>query len=427
MRRFAIIATCVIAILGLTQPAMADSTVAVKGFWLDDSTLNWPGIDSTPCGGTDIVPTFYDSYLGIKSTPLDSANLPASTRSWEIGFNSSPTSSDAYGPQVFPQSASDLQTFQIDVNGSTSGQASIYAWNTGSVWVGKAAVSAPGSGWQTVNAAGLTYTWNDYTLDSHGNPSLSGVTPVTATAAQFEASHGLPADGYIAQIGFGCDNQPFYFQNVKVGAPGSVMTENFSSLADKLSISRSSSKVVAGSGVKIAGGSKFGYVSSVKLQSHPLTSSTWTTIATVPVGARHCGGTTTYACWSPFSKGVYPKVSTAYRWVDPGSVATDPGKSSATTVYVATRISATWPTVYRGRTFGVSGSTYPAKPGAVVTLYGKHGTSVYTLGHATVSRTGTFRVYGAVHLSGTWSFWITVPARTGDVAGKSAVKSEYVH
>lgn len=194
-------------------------------------------------------------------------------------------------------------------------------------------------------------------------------------------------------------------------------------------IGRSASKITAGSGVTIRGGSKFAYGYSVVLQSRPATSSRWSTVTTLPMptGSRSCTTSGTYICWFRFSKLAYPKVTTVYRWFEPGNESTDPGYSGTTTISVATRIRATWPkTIYRGSTFAVTGTTYPAKPGSVITLYGKHGTTSYKLGHATVDRYGKFRVTGRVSSRGTWSFWITIPAVSGDLAGKSAVKSMYV-
>ncbi|MGN6723708.1 MAG: hypothetical protein ACTHJM_13945 [Marmoricola sp.] len=436
MRRIAVIAACVLAIVGLTPQALADSTLTVKGFNYDSSTSHWPGLDATPCGGTNVVGN-YNNYLdivaGSSTWPLDNAaGAPTTTRSWEISYPSTPSPANAYGAAVYPSAASDFQTFKIDVNGSTSGQSSIYAYNLHNFWAGKVAVTAPGTGWSTVDASNLTYTWYEYNYGTGPSspPTLITTTPYTGTAAQFEATYGKPGYGYSADIGFGCDGNAFTFQNLQWGATGSVTTDIFSTLKDPLMIARSTSKIVAGSSVTIRGGLKFAYGDTVKLQARPATSSTWSTVTTLPMptGAPSCTTTSgNFICWHRFSKATSPKVTTAYRWYETGNVASDPSYSSTTTVSVATRIRATWPsTIYHGSTFSVTGTTYPAKPGSVVTLYGKHGTTTYKLGHATVDRYGKFHVYGKVGSRGTWSFWITIPAVSGDLAGKSGVKSEYV-
>jgi hypothetical protein len=440
MRRIAIIAACVLAVIGMTPQALADSTLVVKGFYVDDSTSQWPGFDATPCGGTDVVgnyTNFIDIVAGSSTWPLDNAlNAPTTTRSWEISYPSTPNPANAYGASVFAQSASAFQTFKIDVNGSASGQSTIYAYNQGNFWAGKFPVTAAASGWNTVDVSNQTFTWYHYSPGTPTTPPpLISTTPFTGTPAQFEATNGKPTYGYTADIGFGCDGHPFTFQNLQYGATGSVVTDVFSSLKDPLTIGHSTSKITAGSSVSIRGGSKFAYGDSMLLQARPATSSRWSTIATLPIrtGRPSCttsgtGSSQTYACWWRYSKAASPKVTTVYRWWEAGNEESDAVSSGTTTISVETRIRATWPkSIYHGSTFAVTGTTYPAKPGSVVTLYGKHGTTTYKLGKATVDRYGKFRVTGRVSSRGTWSFWITIPAVSGDLAGKSAAKSMYVN
>lgn len=440
MRRSAVILGAVAALVGgLVAPAHAAlAPVVADTMWVDDATSGGPWIDDLPCGGTSApTTTNADASLTINSSSAPDPNLPGSTRTWGYTFYRFPTESDSYAAMISAGSSKALSTFSLDVSGaSASGQAVIYYWNAdGTRWAGRSPLTrTAGAAWTLVDASTATYTWTE--TDSTGAVIPQATPQPDATIAGFVAAHGEAARGYDVGIGFGCDGLAFRFQNETLNTPSGPQPVDFEALTNQLDIVRSTGVLTQGSGAVLHGSAQFGSApagasaSPAQLQARAYGQASFRTVASVSSGGyvddwypKTCDAKYT-VCRDYFAPvSVKPSLTTSYRWYYPASDAVTAAYSPVTTVQVRTRIVPSWvSSIHRGARFSVSGRTFPAKPGAVVTMWGKVGTTTYKLGTARVGTNGAFSVSGTASRSGTWAVWFTVPAGKGNVAGTSPIR-----
>lgn len=76
-------------------------------------------------------------------------------------------------------------------------------------------------------------------------------------------------------------------------------------------------------------------------------------------------------------------------------------------------------------TLRARGTVFPAKPGATVTLWRTTASSTTKVGSATVQANGSYAINRTV-TKGTWRVHVTVPASTGNLAGKSVTRTATV-
>jgi hypothetical protein len=68
----------------------------------------------------------------------------------------------------------------------------------------------------------------------------------------------------------------------------------------------------------------------------------------------------------------------------------------------------------------VVGSVLPARAGGRVTLWRTTGSGPVALGEAEAAADGAYRIPVPADVTGRWSYYVTVPAGDGNLAGQSA-------
>jgi len=143
----------------------------------------------------------------------------------------------------------------------------------------------------------------------------------------------------------------------------------------------------------------------------PYGSSTWKRAGTV------LAPQTTWA----LRKSVAPLKQASYRWHFLGTESGAESFSPITTVKVKTALNATVAdrTLRRGQNLVVTGRTQPAKPGSSVTLWRKTASGSIALACSRVRSDGTYQVAYPVNRTGTRTVHTTIPAVSGNLAGRS--------
>jgi len=412
MRRLlTVIVTALLATAGLSTPARADSTVVVHG--LDTHDPFFPAI--TNCDGSGGV----DSSVVHLALTKDNPTPTLGQRSLKL-FTDAPTLF-GFGRSGNSSHVADALSIQTFSDWPQAGTAVIYIVPAGTTagyyWVGFGDTDStlPGS-WQTVTATSVTYSWTLY------NPQHEPTgTTYAGTLTQFVATKGDgPTD---AILGFGCvgGGPAVTMDGFRAGPSGNATTLDIEQQLSSLSISRTPSVITAGQSstikgkVNIGGGPAGGV--NVKLDAKPAGASTWSTIATV-----------TSADDGSLSKVVKPTKNTAYRWRYVETVATKGSVSSSVGVGVRTAVSASIvdATLRKAQTLVVKGSTFPRKFGVAITLWRKTSTGAVVLARSTTHSDGTYKIAAPTTSKGTWTVFVTVAAATGNLEGKSPLRSAKV-
>ena len=215
-------------------------------------------------------------------------------------------------------------------------------------------------------------------------------------------------------LGFGCDGQDFYFDAFAWGSAGNV------AISSSQTIKAAPTTITAGQSSVITGVTTAHYVDGtpVDLEVKPYGSSSWRKAA--PVLAPE----TTWA----LRKSVALLKQASYRWHFLGTESGAESFSPVTTVKVKTALNATVVdrTLRRGQNLVVTGRTKPAKPGSIVKLWRKTASGPIVLARSRVRSDGTYKVAYPVNRAGTWTVYTTIPAVSGNLAGRSVNRSASV-
>ncbi len=418
MRRVLILlCSLTLLVAGMAPAAQADSTVVVKAE-ADEVTNYFPLTTAWPAG--------FGCSIG-DATPLlpylryeDDAPAPPTglgVRSWGFDFLKS---GDFYGVGVDVLDEDDLDTFGMQVYGpgSDDGRAAVLAFPEGTAegfaWLGIANISGGGDAWTFVNAADLTYAWDEYETSEWTPTSATGMT---GTIDEYDAAHGSEF-GYAAFMGFGCDGTDYLYDGFKYGPSGNVTTLDFEALTTNITIGATKKTIIAGKPTNITGATDAHYNPStpVELEVKVFGSEVFTKVQTVQA----LPGTS----WS-LQKQVKPMKQAVYRWHYLGAIANDPAYSDEIVINVKTGLTAVLGdgTIKRGNNIVISGKTKPAKPGMTVSLWRKTSTGGSLLATTTVKADGSYKIAHAANRTGTWKVYTTIPASPGNLAGTSVVKT----
>jgi hypothetical protein len=115
---------------------------------------------------------------------------------------------------------------------------------------------------------------------------------------------------------------------------------------------------------------------------------------------------------------VQPTRHTVYRWRFGGSSSAGGSMSPPFTVDVAAVVTAQ--TVATDGARAVVGTVLPARAGSRVTLWRATTSGPVSLGRGVVDDDGGYRIPVPEDVTGHWSYFVTVPAGDGNLAGQSA-------
>lgn len=417
MRRILIVLTsALLVVVGLAPASHADATRVIRSFGAPEGYAEIGfGCNTTLRTGAGL------HYRYLEATD------PAPTlgeRSWGHDLRQY-GSGDFFGLGVDGASAADFDTFQLKVYGAAagSGRAMVFSQPPGTapenVWIGTAVIGGGGDAWATVDASDLAYSWAEY--DQTDSYTPTGATAGSLTLAAFDTEKGISATGYFAMMGFGCDGQGFYYDAFAWGSTGNVTTLDFEALLSTTTIQATKPTITAGGTTTITGQTLAHFLPStpVDLEVKAYGSSTW-----VKVGTYQAPETSDWK----LAKTVAPLRQTSYRWHYRGSESNLPAYSPAVTIWVKTALSAAIAdtTLRRGQNLAVSGRAKPAKPGATVTLWRKTATGSTVLARTRVKADGTYKVVCPVNRIGTWTVYTTIPAASGNLAGRSVNRAAKV-
>jgi len=232
-----------IAMAGLAQlPAHADDTVVVHGTAFPNpraAQLTLVGCDTLYGRSTEFLQPYISRHtrLGTRSLKYDLAG------------------GNALGTLSYVDSMRDTTTAGLQYHAHPGAQGVAYAGfqrpdaEGYELWIGRAPLTA-GGGWESVDAAALTYTWAEFDMQTGQPTGRTAETP--ATVAAFAAANGGDGAGFY-MVGWGCDGEPFYMDGWRIGAPGSVTTYDIEALTTKLTIGGSTHAVDAGKPVTLTG------------------------------------------------------------------------------------------------------------------------------------------------------------------------------
>ena len=425
MRRTAAVFLSALALVAMTLPAAsADTTTVARSIAVDAATASGVMLGDANCS-TAVVPAAIPAPLTkILDTPLDSG-LPAATRIWAIKPSGS---GNSYGPMVKVANHSFLGVFSLDVYNATSGQVVVWYLNAdGSGWVGRSTFTQSALTWATVSGgAGRSYTWTPFN-SSH---EITGPTS-TGNVDTFWAARGHePAGGWIAGVEAGCDGKAVGWQRLVYGdTPGDLTIVDYEALTNNV-VSKPSASFVSTSGaVTIGGSAQYGGPSSATLSFRDATMSSYATAGSASTAGSlldlTCSGG---VCRDPFAGVVlHPKYNVVYRWCYGSDVEVGAACGTFATIHVQAVIAATFPSsISAGHGFTVSGKVTPLRPGTLVGLWAKNGSTTVRIGTGNVSTTGTFSINATLG-SGTWTIWLTTANDKLNAAGKSVSRMYSVH
>lgn len=245
-RTTVVAAGAVTAVLLAVAPALADTTVVVRGTSFPAgraAQLSLVGCQDPYVRAADHA----QPYVG-----LGPQHAPAGRRS--LGFDLD--GGNAAGSVHYVDSVSATTVAGMSVFAPDGAAGVTYAGyqepadaGTGLVWFGRAELSVPAGAWTRVDVAGLTFTWTKYDmLAQHAVGGPVGSAPVAA----FVADHGGDGPGFFT-IGFGCDGRPFSTDAWRIGSPGAVTTYDLEGLRTSTTITGSADRVQEGRPVTLTG------------------------------------------------------------------------------------------------------------------------------------------------------------------------------
>lgn len=433
MRRLGVVLGLVGLVLSVGLPSASATTTTTVEKWLAGYGYGSPAYETDLAGLSCAVGGHLPSQDPLPLTingPADPLAPSTPPTSW--GADPAGTTGYAFGPSDEFGDPHDVplqihagDTLKLDVENGTSGvvrlvtQVAVAPLDL-QQWTGQAVVSGPANQWTTLDASNLVYNWTGY--DTKTDQQLTDTGTATDFASRHPSSTGALAFG--ARIAFGCDGRPFQFQHLQFGPPGAEKVWDYGTLAQSITVvSTNTAPLVAGQRARINGWSWYhaGPTASLRLQDMP-NGTPWTATMQVPGTAYDdvaLVGETFSVPWTSRITGPLLhnlKYSASY--------AAGNGVDAATTmggiIEVSPKVQPTYPSViYSSRLFAVRGTTYPAKPGATVTLWAQHGATRVKVAAATVNSQGAYKLVGAITGRTSWSLWITTPADSYNAAGNS--------
>jgi len=411
MRRLLTVIFAALLMAGTFSPAHADSTIVSHG--LNPGAPFFPALAS--CDGSPANDTSGLQLAITKANPTPTLG----TRSLKV--TQSTPNVFGFGRSGNSSHVADALSIKMFSDWNQAGTAIIRMVPAGTevnyYWIGHGeTANAPAGSWHTVDATAVSYSWTLYNPDNQPT-----ATTYTGTLAQFVAAKGDgPTD---AVLGFGClGNGPAVtIDGFRAGPTGSATTIDIEQQLSSLTISRTPTTITAGQTSTIHGkmyldGDGVGGA-SVKLDAKPFGSSTWTNIATVTSDQD-----------GNLAKVVKPTKNTSYRWRFIETTATKGSVSTAVSVGVRTAVSASIvdATLRKGQNIVVKGGTFPHKVGVAVTLWRKTSNGAVVLARSTTHSDGTYKIGAPANAKGTWTVFVTVAAATGNLEGKSPLRSAKV-
>jgi hypothetical protein len=391
------------ATLTSVMPASADGTVVVRGFGFpaDGTSLSIVG-----CAGVyDRVPEPIPTFLS------RSDDAPAGSRSLKYDL----AGGNAVGSQHRFSSLASTTVAGLSLSAPDGASGVAYVgyrapgdWASDLIWIGRAGLDEAAGGWRTVDVAELTYTWTQYHLSTQ-QPVSSGDEPDPASVPDFIAAHGGDGPGFFT-VGFGCDGRPFKIDALRIGSPGAVTTYDLEGYTSVTDIAAAASNVVAGEGLTLNGTLLTGSGVPVESGLLVLEAQEWGAKGFDPVAVAEVQG-------GHASVVVHPKVHTVYRWRFIGSSSTDASTSEPIVVDVAPVVSAA--PQGAGDDAAVTGSLEPAGAGVPVTLWRVTSKRPVMVGTVATAADGSYRIPVGTGVTGTWRYFVTVPAAEGRLAAQS--------
>jgi hypothetical protein len=263
-----------------------------------------------------------------------------------------------------------------------------------------------------LTASGTAYEFNENNT----------VSQRSATWSEFAAAHPS-TEVFGLEFVVGCSpasRSAAYFDKVLIEANGSSSLYDFEApIATALTMTGPTS-IVAGQtatlGTKLTTGGAAMASRPVELWAKAYPATTYSKVATL-----------TTSSTGTVSKAVRPLANTTYQWRFAGDVTYAPRGSVTKTLSVATRLTLNVhdTTMKTSDKLFVYGLTYPAKAGKTVSLVLRKTTGTVSTTSAVTRSDGSYGVVKGL-TAGTYDAWATIPAVSGNAAGKSAVVRVYV-
>ncbi len=399
----AVIAGSVCALVLGSAPAVADSTIVVRGTSFPHATraqLSFVG-----CSGIfAATPETIQPYVGIGP-----GAAPAGVRSLKYDL----AGGNAMGSLHYVSSMQQTTTAALSVRATAGAQGVAYAGyqegvddGTSRVWFGRATLSGAGTGWQRIEATGLSYQWTKYDMATERVIEQGPETAMSVPA--FTELRGGDGPG-LYTIGFGCDGLPFHMDALQVGTPGNVTTYDLEGYDTSTAIAGHAHRIVAGEDVLLTGsvrhsGSERLADATLILEQRPHGATAWETVQVGEAGVA-----------DPTVK-VAPVKHTVYRWRFADRPLAEASTSAEFGIDVAPRLTASveWAD---GAPSRVTGTTTPARAGVEATLWRVTPSGVVKAGRARTDADGRYRLSVLGRSSG--RYLVSVPAGDGNVVGRS--------
>lgn len=411
LRRLAGVSTLVLLapLLNAGPAAAADSTVVNHGLAFPAATGVFSPVISClhpqpPLGGgiqSSWAPTPPGPGMGLESP----------------GFHFS-HSFDAVGMAYNAPVIGDVTIASIDVN--TPGGAGGVAYaavgdGPQHYWLGRAELSTlPSAAWQTVSAFTPTYSWDRY--ESAGSSPVGYGGEHTLEAFLVGREDAASGPGFLF-VGFGCDAQTFYTDRWQIGTAAGTTTYDIEAWLTKIAMAGSPGTVTAGRGVTLTGdlttpdGSAIAQGQLV-LEAKPYGASSFS-----PVGTANMSDDGKL----PARLTVKPQTQTQYRWRHEATRAFRGSVSPTFAVRVRVGVTAK-AALKKGRKILVKGRVTPAKGGAPATVWRATKGGKKKLKSTTIGENGSYKVRVTARKKGVWKLFVTVPARSGNLAGTSPTR-----
>lgn len=453
MRRTASLVTAVLAVAlsGISGPALADTAVIgperSSGVAPSGLTLPAPGVPAPPSvDGTVVVHGLdypddgsYGLYSLSCADPRAAGHDPHSLLYINYSSDEPPigmrmqgfdlTGTAGIGPYAYTPTPSTSE-WQLRVNPvgvATTGHAVAFyfpdGW-AGEQYVGHASVSHAGPGWSTLDAQARSLQWWKWSEDTQTWQS-GGM----ATLAAFVANHGGDGtleEGSGALLGFalGCDGERFWFDGLRVGPPGEVITYDYEGGLTAALMDSSDARVTAGRKTVVRGSldtEVSGFYASLEmvLEARQIGEPEF-----VEVGRATSTYDDTTGTQSPVRLAVRPERHTEYRWSIPDSPHTEGSHSPVATLEVrsAASLKMARSKVAKGAKLVASGDVVPADAGVDVALQRQVGKKWKTLATGRTKADGSYRLVTKASSKGTWKLRVKVAETPTNLAGTSQVR-----
>lgn len=403
----------VAAVLGCA-PALADSTVTVRGTAFPqgrEAALSFVGCSSLYDRTNEIPRPFVSLGPG---TP------PTGTRS--LGYDLA--GGNAIGSLHYVSSLAHTTVAGLSVYADQAASGVAYVGyqapadrGTTLVWFGRVALAAAPGSWHSIEATTQSYEWTKYDMATR-LPVESGAAFGATTLPAFLALQGGDGPGFFT-IGFGCNSAAFTMDGWRIGAPGNLTTYDLEGLTTTTSLAGGRREVVAGGTSTIAGALRDGggnplAEATLILEAKPFGAKDFETVQVVDAG----GANPTVE--------VTPTTRTVYRWRFAGRPLAEASVSGEFTVEVATEVAAEPGVSAPDQVPVVSGTTSPAKPGVIATLWRMTPKGPLRVDNVKVAPDGTYGFELDTEEPGPGRYFVTVPAATGNLAGHSPTVSVVV-